>query len=220
MIETIADRIKKRMDELGIKQVHLINKKVASKGTISLWLSGGATPSGDRLFKLAKELGVDANWILGGDGDINSRIDSNVDINPIATVGYAPLISWVQAGAWTPMENVELTGEEEMLPLVPGAGKRSFYLRVSGISNSPFYVDGEKICIDPDVSIDDVQTGEMIVVRQGSDATFKALLRSENRLFLKALNKDWQPNIMPIDDDCVFIGKYVGSLKTPTRHIL
>ena len=32
MIETIADRIKKRMDELGIKQVHLINKKVASKG--------------------------------------------------------------------------------------------------------------------------------------------------------------------------------------------
>lgn len=220
MIETVADRIKKRMDELKIKQVHLINKKVASKGTISLWLSGGAVPSADRLVKLANELQVDASWILSGQGDINSRIDNNVNINAIATVGYAPVISWVQAGAWTSMDNIELTGEEELLPLVPGAGKRSFYLKVSGISNSPYYADGEKICIDPDVSIDDIQTGEMVVVRRGDEATFKALLRSENELFLKALNKEWSPNVMTIDDECVFIGKYVGSFKTPTRHIL
>lgn len=220
MIETVADRIKIRMDELKIKQVHLINKKVASKGTISLWLSGGAVPSGDRLVNLANELQVDASWILSGQGDINSRIDNSADINSIATVGYAPVISWVQAGAWTSMDNIELTGEEERLPLVPGAGKRSFYLKVSGISNSPFYTDGERICIDPDVCLDDVQTGDMVVVRRGDEATFKALLRSENKLFLKALNKEWQPNIMTIDSECVFIGKYVGSFKPPVRHIL
>ena len=60
MIESVADRITKRMKELGIKQVDLINKKVASKGTISLWLSGGSIPSGDRLVKLSNELKVDA----------------------------------------------------------------------------------------------------------------------------------------------------------------
>ena len=53
MIESVADRIDKRMKELKIKQVDLINKKVASKGTISLWLSGGSIPSGDRLVKLS-----------------------------------------------------------------------------------------------------------------------------------------------------------------------
>ena len=219
-METVADRIRRRMDDLGIKQIDLINKKVASKGSISLWLSGGAVPSKERLVNLAKELLVTEAWLLTGEGDINSRFDNNIDIKSIASVTYAPVISWVQAGVWTSMENIELTGNEEMLPLVPGAGKRSFYLIVKGISNAPFYVDGERICIDPDYCIDDIQTGDMIVVKNGNEATFKALLRSENRLFLKALNKDWQPNIMPVEDGCVFVGKYVGSFKPATRHVL
>lgn len=218
MLVTTADRIKNRMDELSIKQVDLINKGVASKGSISLWISGGAVPSGERLVKLAKELKTSESWLLTGEGDMNSRTDNNVDLNPIASVELAPVLSWVQAGAWTGMDNVELTGTEEKIPLVPGASKKSFYLIVRGISNSPFYNEGELICIDPTYCLDDIQTGEMIVVRRGSDATFKALVHSENRMFLKALNNDWQPNIMPLDDECVFVGKYVGSLKRPTRH--
>ena len=218
MIETAADRIKKRMDELSIKQIDLINKGVASKGSISLWISGGSVPSGERLVKLARELKTSESWLLTGQGDINSRTDNNVDLTPIASVDMAPVLSWVQAGAWTGMENVELTGIEEKIPLVPGASKQSFYLIVRGISNSPYYNEGELICIDPTYCLDDIQTGEMVVVRRGTDATFKALVHSENRMFLKALNNDWQPNIMPLDEECVFVGKYVGSLKRPTRH--
>lgn len=218
--ETVADRIKKRMDELKIKQVDLINKNVASKGTISLWLSGGAEPTRERLVRLAEELQTTEKWILSGQGDTFGRLDNNIDLNPIATVGYAPVISWVQAGVWTGMENIELTGGEEKLPLVPGAGSRSFYLKVKGISNAPYFLDEERICIDPDICFDDIQTGEMIVVRKGNEATFKALLRSENRLYLKALNKEWQPNIMPIEEDCVYIGKYVGSFKPAERYNL
>lgn len=218
MIETVADRIRMRMDELGIKQVDLINKEVASKGSISLWLSGGAVPSKERLVNLAKELKTSESWILTGEGDVNSRIDRSIDTNPVATVGTAPVLSWVQAGAWTGMENVEFTGTEEHIPLVPGASSKSFYLIVRGISNAPYYNEGELICIDPTFPLEDVQTGEMVVVRRGSDATFKALVHSENRMFLKALNKEWQPNIMPIDEECVYVGKYVGSLKPPVRH--
>ena len=218
MIETVADRIRKRMDKLGIKQVDLINKHVASKGSISLWLSGGAVPSKERLVNLARELKTSESWLLTGEGDADSRIDRSVDSDPIAQVGMAPVLSWVQAGAWTGMENVELTGTEEKIPLVPGASSKSFYLIVRGISNAPYYTEGEKICIDPSYSLDDIQTGEMIVVRRGNDATFKALVHSENRIYLKALNKDWQPNIMPLDDECIFVGKYVGSLKPPIRH--
>lgn len=218
--ETVADRIKKRMDALKIKQVDLINKKVASKGTISLWLSGGAEPTRGRLVNLAEALKTTEKWILSGQGDMDGRLDSNIDLNPIATVGYAPVISWVQAGIWTGMENIELSGDEEKLPLVPGASSRSFYLKVKGISNAPYFLDEERICIDPDICFDDIQTGEMIVVRKGTEATFKALLRSENRLYLKALNKEWQPNIMPIEEDCTYIGKYVGSFKPAERYNL
>lgn len=218
VVDTVAERIKSRMLELGIKQVDLINKGVASKGSISLWLSGGAVPSRERLVKLAKELHTSEAWILMGGSNRSSRTDQNVDLIPVATVSMAPVLSWVQAGVWTSMESVEFDGTEESLPLVPGASDKSFYLIVRGISNSPYYSEGEYICIDPTYCIDDIQTGEMVVVSRGGDATFKALIHSENQIYLKALNKDWQPNIMNLDDECEFVGKYVGSFKPPIRH--
>ena len=220
MIETIADRIKKRMDELGIRQVDLINKKVASKGTISLWLSGSSVPSGERLVKLSNELQVDAAWILTGQGGMNDRLDNSVDLNPIATVIYAPVLSWVQAGDFTDMESISNLAECEKLPLVPGAGKRSFYLEVKGLSNAPYFEEGEKICIDRDYHLEDIQTGEMIVVKCNDTATFKALISEPNGYYLKPLNPNWSEQVIPLNEDCVLVGKYVGSFKPAKKFNL
>ncbi|WP_218947800.1 MULTISPECIES: S24 family peptidase [unclassified Acinetobacter] len=220
MIETVADRIDKRMKELKIKQVDLINKKVASKGTISLWLSGGAVPSGERLVKLSNELKVDAAWILTGQGSINDRLDNNVDLNPLATVIYAPVISWVQAGDFTDMESISNLAECEKLPLVPGAGRRSFYLEVKGLSNAPYFEEGEKICIDPDYQLEDIQTGEMVVVKCNDTATFKALISESNGYFLKPLNPNWNEQVIPLNEDCMLVGKYVGSFKPAKKFNL
>lgn len=220
MIESVADRITKRMKELGIKQVDLINKKVASKGTISLWLSGGAVPSGERLVKLSNELNVDAAWILTGQGKMNDRFDNSVDLSPVATVTYAPVISWVQAGDFTDMESISNLAECEKLPLVPGAGKKSFYLEVKGLSNAPYFEEGEKICIDPDYQLCDVQTGEMIVVKCNDTATFKALISESNGYYLKPLNPNWSEQIIPLNEDCILVGKYVGSFKPAKKFNL
>jgi len=220
MAETVADRISKRMKELKIKQVDLINKKVASKGTISLWLSGSSVPSGERLVKLSNELQVDAAWILTGQGGMNDRLDNNVDLNPIATVIYAPVLSWVQAGDFTDMESISNLAECEMLPLVPGAGRRSFYLEVKGLSNAPYFEEGEKICIDPDWCLEDIQTGEMIVVKCNDTATFKALISESNGYYLKPLNPNWSEQVIPLNEDCVLVGKYVGSFKPAKKFNL
>lgn len=220
MIETVADRISKRMKELKIKQVDLINKKVASKGTISLWLSGSSVPSGERLVKLSNELQVDAAWILTGQGGMNDRLDNSVDLNPIATVIYAPVLSWVQAGDFTDMESISNLAECEMLPLVPGAGRRSFYLEVKGLSNAPYFEEGEKICIDPDWCLEDIQTGEMVVVKCNDTATFKALISESNGYYLKPLNPNWSEQVIPLNEDCVLVGKYVGSFKPAKKFNL
>lgn len=220
MAETVADRISKRMKELKIKQVDLINKKVASKGTISLWLSGSSVPSGERLVKLSNELQVDAAWILTGQGGMNDRLDNNVDLNPIDTVIYAPVLSWVQAGDFTDMESITNLSECEMLPLVPGAGRRSFYLEVKGLSNAPYFEEGEKICIDPDWCLEDIQTGEMIVVKCNDTATFKALISESNGYYLKPLNPNWSEQVIPLNEDCVLVGKYVGSFKPAKKFNL
>lgn len=220
MIETVADRIKLRMEELAIKQVDLINKKVASKGSISLWLSGGAIPSGERLIKLARELSTSEEWLITGKGDKISRTTDNIDLTPIATVGMAPVLSWNQVGSWSGMESLEIVGTEKKLPLVPDASNKSFYLIVKGISNKPFYNEGEYICIDPIFTFDDIETGEMVVVSDGKEATFRVLIRSENNIYFKALNEKWEPNLIQFKGDYTLVGKYVGSYKPAIKHVL
>ncbi|MEG8266591.1 hypothetical protein MKR65_06665 [Acinetobacter baumannii] len=56
-------------------------------------------------------------------------MDNNVDINSMASVIYAPVLSWVQAGNWTDMDAVNIQ-ECEKLPLVPGAGKKVSILKL------------------------------------------------------------------------------------------
>lgn len=217
--QTAADRIKLRMDELKIKQVDLIKSKVASKGSISLWLSGGALPSGDRLVNLAKELKVSTGWILSGENKNDGNFVNNLDVSPIALVNYAPVLSWPQVGNGINMEALDLE-KCEMLPLVPGAGNRSFYLTVRGLSNAPHFEEGEKICIDPDYKLEDIETGEMVVVRCGDKATFKALIVEIDGYYLKLLNPDWQDQIIEFKDDCELVGKYVGSFKPAKKFML
>ncbi|WP_049082913.1 S24 family peptidase [Acinetobacter nosocomialis] len=218
MIETIADRIKLRMEELAIKQVDLINKNVASKGSISLWLSGGAVPSGERLIKLARELSTSEEWLITGKGDKISRTTDDIDLTPIATVCSAPVLSWNQVGSWTGMDTLELLGTEQKLPLVPDASEKSFYLIVKGISNKPFYNEGEYICIDPTYNLDEIETGEMVVVSNGKDAFFMVFIRSENNIYFKALNERWEPNLLQYNNDFTLVGKYVGSYKPAVKH--
>ena len=146
-METITDRLNRRSLELNVSQADIIRATGAGRGTVSGWFSGANAPSAKYLESLAFALKTSTTWLLSGkDDDINSRAEPSIDISPIATVGYAPVISWVQAGSWTDMESISNLNECEKLPLVPGAGKRSFYLSVRGLSNAPHFEEGEKIC--------------------------------------------------------------------------
>lgn len=205
-----SERLKSRMKELGLRQIDIVNSTNASKGAVSGWIKGEVNPNIQFIEPLAKVLKTTPSWLLSGDS--NSRLDNNIDLDSIASVNYAPVLSWVQAGNWTDMETINIT-ECEMLPLVPGAGKRSFYLEIKGLSNAPYFEEGEKICIDPDHTLSDIQNGEMVVVKCGTEATFKALIVESNGYYLRPLNPNWVDQIIPLKDGCELVGKYVGSFK-------
>ena len=218
MMDTVAKRIKLRLDELGMRQSDLAKREVANKSTISMWLNGNAIPSNERLVKLAQALETSASWILSGQNENENQTSNTLNNNTINKICYAPLISWSKIRDLKDMKNIDFTENDKKFPLMPGASKDSFYLEVQGISNAPYYQNGEKICIDPQYSLDDIDTGEMVVVIHNGNAMFRAVLRSEDKCYLKALNKEWQPNILEVDDSCLFIGKYVGSFKEPIKH--
>ena len=211
-----TDRINQKMKELGLSQADVMRGTGAGRATVSGWINGSNAPSAKYLESLARTLKTTSSWILNGKEDADRKLDNSVSLDLVATVTYAPVISWVQAGDFTDMESISNLAECEKLPLVPGAGKRSFYLEVKGLSNAPYFEEGEKICIDPDYQLCDIHTGEMIVVKCNDTATFKALISESNGYYLKPLNPNWSEQVIPLNEDCVLVGKYVGSFK-PSR---
>lgn len=211
-----TDRINQKMKELGLSQADVMRGTGAGRATVSGWINGSNAPSAKYLESLAKTLKTTSSWILNGKEDSDRKLDNSVSLDLVATVTYAPVISWVQAGDFTNMESISNLAECEKLPLVPGAGKRSFYLEVKGLSNAPYFEEGEKICIDPDYQLCDIHTGEMVVVKCNDTATFKALISESNGYYLKPLNPNWSEQVIPLNEDCVLVGKYVGSFK-PSR---
>jgi len=215
-----ADRINKRMIELGLSQADVMRGTGAGRATVSGWINGSNSPSAKYMESLAKVLKTTSSWILNGQEQKVDQLDNNVDLNPLATVIYAPVISWVQAGDFTDMESISNLADCEKLPLVPGAGRRSFYLEVKGLSNAPYFEEGEKICIDPDYQLEEIQTGEMVVVKCNDTATFKALISESNGYFLKPLNPNWNEQVIHLNEDCMLVGKYVGSFRPAKKFNL
>ncbi|MFD2649950.1 S24 family peptidase, partial [Devosia albogilva] len=68
--------------------------------------------------------------------------------------------------------------------------------------------------VDPTVQYSDMQSGDMIVVRKHEDATFKRLvIETDNSRYLQALNPEFKPNIIPLDEECIFCCEVVDSIR-------
>lgn len=213
-METIGERIKKLRKEKKITQKDLGIKLSISDAAVNLWEKDVNTPKLENIFLLADILNTTVEFLLHG----KDNVDSNVtDFRPVARL--LPVLTHVQCGTLTNVRSISPNEIEQWLPAPPNTGKNSFYLITQGISNLPDFSDGDYVCIDPDVQLQNVQTGEMIVVCQDDEATFKALVREFNTLYLKALNPNFQPNIIALKENSIYKGKYTGKF-TPSKKFL
>lgn len=140
-------------------------------------------------------------------------IEKNVS-DPIPLIGkLVPVISWVQAGAWTTVDSVPAgTQFDEWLPPNPKCGKNGYGLEVVGESMLPDFRPGDKIYVNPDFQITDLKTGDLVIVScQGdSEATFKKLIVESGNMYLQPLNPDWPEKTIALEDGCKLVGKVVG----------
>ena len=120
-----------------------------------------------------------------------------------------PLISWVQAGAWSAIGGKFKLGDaEDLLPCPVRCSKDAFVLRVRGQSMAPKFQDGDLIFVDPQVAPSD---GKYVVVRleDSQEATFKQLIVEGGRQYLQALNPDWPNRIIEVDANATICGVVV-----------
>ncbi|EKU59186.1 DNA-binding helix-turn-helix protein [Acinetobacter sp. WC-323] len=212
-VMSLHERIKQKLDEKNLKAADLARATKKSAVSAKKWLDGVSVPTAENLKTIAKFLGVTDDWLLFG-GKEQQTVDNNVSNKPAR---LAPVLSWVQAGTFTNVQAVDMSQVEEWLPL-PEECTNCFYLKVQGISNQPDFLEGDYILVDPDVYYSDMQSGDMVVVRKFEDATFKKLvIETDGSRYMQALNPNFQPNIIPLDEHCHFVGQVVDCMRYTYR---
>lgn len=208
---TLGENLKAIRKAKKMTQKELAQKSGVKQSVISDLETGNAKSTGS-ILELANALGVTAEELKKG--VVGELITTNVV--PFQA-RMAPVLSWVQAGNFTNVESVDMSQVTEWFPL-PDDCEKCFYLKVRGVSNEPDFVEGDYIVVDPTVYYSDMQSGDIIVVRKDKDATFKKLvIESDGTRYLKAINPNFHPNIIPIDEDCYFIGQVIDSLRYTYR---
>lgn len=211
---SIGQRISKLMLDMDVSNAKLARMIGVSRPTIGNWIEGKSAPTGENLTNLANALKVDPNWLMSGK-ESRVRLDNNVDISQkIPFEGFpVPVISWVAAGSFGPIETVLRDAEvDEYLPPIKECGKNGYGLVVTGISMSPKFEPEDRIYVNPDFQVSDLKTGDLVIVSCAGDneATFKQLIIEGTTKYLKPLNSKWGEQIIKLTEDCRLVGKVVG----------
>lgn len=213
-MDTIGSRIKTLRKQKKLTQKELALKVGVSDVAVLHWEKDVNVPKLEYLDILSPILDTTNDYIMYGKSESSDNVK---DYRPVSRM--LPVLTYIQCGTMTNVRSIAPHEIEMWLPAPPEASKNSFYLICQGISNAPEFNDGDFVCINPDIPFEDVQHGEMIAVCQDDEATFKALVREFNSLHLKALNDNFQPNIIPLKEDFIYKGKYVGKF-TPSKKFI
>ncbi|URO00877.1 helix-turn-helix domain-containing protein [Leclercia adecarboxylata] len=163
---TLGTRLKELRKQRKLTQGQLGKALGVSDVTIGYWERDLNVPGGKSLTKLAQYLGVTEGFLLYGRED-----EANVGAAPVAAQ-QVPIISYVQAGAWSPeCDARNLDGTVEYILTSEFHSHSTFALKVKGKSMEPEFVEDDVIIIDPELH---PGPGDYVVAKNGGDeATFK-----------------------------------------------
>lgn len=163
---TLGTRLRTLRKQRKLTQGQLGKALGVSDVTVGYWERDLNVPGGKSLTKLAQYLGVSEGFLLYGHEE-----DANVGPAPV-TAQQIPIISYVQAGAWSPeCDARNLDGTVDYILTSEFHSYSTFALKVKGKSMEPDFVEGDVIIVDPELH---PGPGDYVVAKNGSDeATFK-----------------------------------------------
>jgi len=196
----IADRVKKIRNELGLSQRQLAELTGTAQTSIQK-IERGDTKNPRNLEALAAALKCTPEYLSFGVGDMD-----NATVMTSAN-NYLPLVSMVQAGAWSEIQEPPVS-DTKLYPCPVNCSKYSFVVRVEGYSMMNAFVPGDLLYVDPESQ---PINGSFVIARLDDEnqATFKQLIIDGNKKYLKALNPDWPNKFIEINGNCTIVGKVV-----------
>ncbi|WP_158413409.1 LexA family protein [Haliea salexigens] len=214
----MKDRIRKRMDELGMSQGELAELMGVSQPMIAKYLNGAKTK---KLLEMADALQCTPEYLQDGRNPPQAVFDKSgtnvTNIRKTNIKGWIPLISYVQAGQWSEAIDLYDPGyAESVVPTTVPHSKHTFALRVDGPSmtlpdgvNGHSFPAGMVIYVDPEKP---AQSGDYVVAKHSGNGhvTFKRLLSEEGRPVLVPLNPD-RSAFPVIRDEFEIIGRVIDA---------
>lgn len=185
----LGKNIKLLRERLGLSQYELSEKTNGeiSQGAISA-LEKRDSKSSEFTATLAKALNVSIAELLNGGQHAAKQNLQNYEVSPIdARLNTVPLISWVQAGAFT--EAIEDLANAERIATDAKIKPRTYALRVTGDSMLPLFPPGMILIVDPEMA---AIHGDYVIAKNGdNEATFKQLIKDGADWYLKPLNPQY-----------------------------
>ena len=209
----LGKRVEKRRIQLGMTQAQLGLIAGLAQNSIHN-IESGETKRPRKIDALAEALNCTPEYLLFGIGETQAdKKSENSNVAPGPTLKAAvPLISWVQAGAWSEISEIKAYDAERYLCPV-NCSDLTFALKVQGVSMEPKFFDGDLIFVDPEA---ECIHGSYVVARldDNNEATFKQLIIESGQKFLKAANPNWPEQLIPINGNCTLVGKVIFAGKS------
>lgn len=215
-MSTSGERIRSRRIKSGLTVKAVAEYVGVKPPTVSQWESDLMLPKGESMKRLEEILKTNSDWILYGKGNPDARyVLVQPDSQEFKAISLStkriPVISWVQAGAWsdTGCDDPAMTCTEWM-ETSSGVSEHAFALIVRGDSmtnsNNPRSIqDGAKVVVEPIFDPEQLNRKIVVAMLEGSsEATIKEFIQDGPVKFLKPLNPAYPS--MQVNGDCRIVG--------------
>lgn len=181
-----------------LTQDELANKLKISKSAISMYENGNRTPDFETLEAIADFFNVNLSYLIGEEQKYNLR-HPNLTFE---TVTF-PVVGSIAAG-YNELAVENWSGETIEIPLAYLKGRKKeeyFVLSVKGDSMYPLYMDGDKVLILRQSTLN--YSGEIgAVLYEGENATLKKVeyVDGEDWMRLVPVNPEYKPKLIENSD--------------------
>lgn len=198
MKNSIGERLREARENKQLDQTTLADKAGIVARTLQRWEKGEQVPDGVAITRLAKATGVQASWLLTGEGDmyaVPSRPE-NMYLLPGASrrknrLVDLPLISAVPAGKVATLFHPDYA--DDYVTVDDIKDPQAFALKVKGNSMATRIEDGDVVVVSPQ---QEARSGDVCVVRVNGEDTLKKVKFEGNYVHLIPFNPEFDPVVV------------------------
>lgn len=184
-----GDELKAIRKEKHITQKALAEMCHVQQGTIANWEAGTRRPDPETIAKIADLLGITTDRLLRENVDTVTPSEPNAQLLPSDSIRMVPCFESVSAGFGASAQNHII----EYIPIYIESDQEAaetICVRVRGDSMHPRIEDGDIVQVHKQ---DTAETGDIVVILDGSEAYVKRFIHGKQGVILESFNPAYPP---------------------------